>query len=215
MSEPVDAVAFDFDGTLADTHHAIQATMTQTFADFGIEPLAPERITAMIGLTLQRVFTEAGIAPDAIDRAVVRYREIFPGNLARVALFPGVSECLHELSEVGLSLGIVSSRGRVSLLDLLERLQIRALFREVLGDEDVVGKKPAPDFVLRLSERLAVPPARMLVVGDTTYDIEMGHAAGARTCAVTYGSHDALRLAAVRPTFAVDSLAGLYGLLSR
>jgi len=214
MSEPIDAVAFDFDGTLADTHHAIQATMAQTFADFGVE-LAPERVTAMIGLTLHCVFAEAGIAPDAIERAVVRYREIFPGNLARVVLFPGVLECLRELSAAGMPLGIVSSRGRVSLLDLVERLEIGPLFREVLGDEDVVGKKPAPDFVLRLSERLGVPPARMLVVGDTTYDIEMGHAAGARTCAVTYGSHDALRLASAQPTFALDSLADLYRLLSR
>jgi len=215
MSEPIEAVAFDFDGTLADTHHAIQATMAQTFVDFAVEPLAPERIATMIGLPLHRIFSEAGIASDAVERAVVRYREIFPGNLARVVLFPGVIECLRALSEAGLLLGIVSSRGRVSLLDLLERLQIRPLFREVLGDEDVVGKKPAPDFVLRLSERLAVPPASVLVVGDTTYDIEMGHAAGARTCAVTYGSHDALRLATVRPTFALDSLADLYRLLSR
>ena len=54
-----------------------------------------------------------------------------------------------------------------------------------------------------------------VVVGDTTYDIEMGHAAGARTCAVTYGSHDALRLASAKPTFALDSLAGLAEHLSR
>lgn len=215
MSEPIHAVAFDFDGTLADTHHAIQTTMAQTFADFSVAPLPPERVTAMIGLTLQRVFAEAGIAPDAIERAVVRYRELFPSNLERVALFPGVIEGLRELSAAGVLLGIVSSRGRVSLLELVERLAIGPLFREVLGDEDVVGKKPAPDFVLRLSERLAVPPARILVVGDTTYDIEMGHAAGARTCAVSYGSHGALQLASAQPTFALDSLADLHRLLSR
>lgn len=215
MSERIQAVAFDFDGTLADTRHAILATMTQTFADFAVVPLPPERVTAMIGLTLQRVFAEAGIAPDAIESAVVRYREIFPANIARVALFPGVVECLRELSAAGVPLGIVSSRGRASLLDLVERLEISALFREVLGDEDVVGKKPAPDFVLKLGERLELPPAGMLVVGDTTYDIEMGHAAGAQTCAVTYGSHDALRLAGAKPTFVLDSLADLRRLLAR
>jgi len=52
--------------------------------------------------------------------------------------------------------------------------------------------------------------ARMLVVGDTTFDIEMGHAAGARTCAVTYGSHDAERLRSVSPHYLLDSLDQLH-----
>jgi len=88
-----------------------------------------------------------------------------------------------------------------------------SLLRAVLGDEDARRKKPEPELVLKLAESAGVSPARVLVVGDTTYDIEMGHAAGAQTCAVTYGSHDRERLARVRPTYQLDSLAGLGALL--
>jgi phosphoglycolate phosphatase len=150
-----------------------------------------------------------------LDACVVRYRQCFPANAASICLFPAVRECLSELTRLGLALGIVSSRGRHSLLELLDRLQIRTHFREVLGDEDVQAKKPAPDFVLALGARVGVSPARILVVGDTSYDIEMGHAAGAHTCAVTYGSHDLDRLRRARPSHQLDSLSGLGALLAR
>lgn len=211
----IEVVAFDFDGTLADTRHAVVTTTQQTLAELGVPVLAAERIVAMMGLPLAQVFLEAGVPAGEAAGAVARYRERFPANLALVALFPDVLACLHELTAAGLTLGVVSSRGRVSLLDLLERLNVRSLFREVLGEEDVVGKKPAPDLVLALGQRLNVPPERILVVGDTSYDIEMGHAAGAHTCAVTYGSHDAARLVRAKPTHQLDSLAGLCALLKR
>jgi phosphoglycolate phosphatase len=92
---------------------------------------------------------------------------------------------------------------------MLEQLQVRTHFREVLAEEDVPGKKPAPDLVLELAARLGVSAARILVVGDTTYDIEMGHAAGARTCAVAYGNHPAARLREARPTHQFDCMSGL------
>jgi len=211
----IEVVVFDFDGTLADTSHAIVATTLQTLDELRLPPFSAERIVAMMGLPLAQVFIEAGVAPHATAGAVARYRERFPSNLARVALFPAVRECLSALSEARIPMGVVSSRGRHSLLDLLDRLRIRGLFREVIGEEDVVGKKPLPDGVLALSKQLGVAVERILVVGDTTYDIEMGHAAGALTCAVTYGSHDALRLSGVKPTYQLDSLAGLLGLLNR
>jgi phosphoglycolate phosphatase len=215
MRMGIDAVAFDFDGTLADTTTAIVNTAFQTLADLGLPPVTRERFVPMIGLPLRQAFIGAGVDAQAADACVLRYRTCFPAHAEFVTLFPAVRDCLEELTRRGLPLAIVSSRGRASLLDLLDRLQIREHFREVLGDEDVVRKKPEPDFLFELEARLRVPPARMLVVGDTSYDIEMGHAAGAPTCAVTYGSHDRARLQLSRPTHQLDSLSGLGALLAR
>jgi phosphoglycolate phosphatase len=211
----IDVVAFDFDGTLADTTSAILATAVQTLRELEHPPVPEACFVPMIGLPLKQAFLGAGVAPEAADACVVRYRERFRDHAGRVTLFPGVSACLEELTGLGVVMAIVSSRGRVSLFDLLERLRIRAHFREILGEEDSLRKKPEPEPVLKLAESLAVSPARVLVVGDTTYDIEMGHAAGAQTCAVTYGSHDAARLGRARPTYQLDSLTGLGALLAR
>jgi len=210
----IDAVAFDFDGTLADTTTAILATVFQTLQDLDLPPVTREHFLPMIGLPLKQAFLGAGVDPGAADACVSRYRERFSDNAGHVALFPAVRECLTDLSARGLRLGIVSSRGRKSLLELLDRLQIRAYFGEVLGDEDAERKKPAPDLVLTLGARMGVSANRILVVGDTSYDIEMGHAARAHTCAVTYGSHDSHRLRLAQPTHQLDSLSGLGALLA-
>jgi HAD superfamily hydrolase (TIGR01509 family) len=215
VGQSIDVVAFDFDGTLADTTSAILATALQTLRELEHPPVPEERFVPMIGLPLKQAFLEAGVDPQAADACVVRYRERFPDHAAKVALFPAVRACLDELTRLGLVMGIVSSRGRASLFDLIERLRIGAHFRAVVGEEDVLCKKPEPEPVLKLAATLGVSPARVLVVGDTTYDIEMGHAAGAPTCAVTYGSHDAARLERARPTYRLDSLAGLRALLAR
>lgn len=209
----IDVVAFDFDGTLADTTQAILGAALQTLAEFELPPIPPERIVPMIGLPLREAFLGAGVAVELTDACCARYRECFSDHVESIRLFPAVRECLHELSALGITMGIVSSRGRTSLYELLERLEIREHFRVVLGDEDAARKKPEPELVLNLTERLGVSPARVLVVGDTTYDIEMGHAAGAQTCAVTYGSHDIERLSQARPTYRLDSLSGLRALL--
>jgi phosphoglycolate phosphatase len=207
---PVAAVAFDFDGTLADTSVAVVATFTQTLRELGVAEFAPEQIVMRMGLPLGQVFLDAGVPYDRVDHAVARYRIHFGANSARIVLFPGVLACLQALGAARIPIGITSSRGRESLWALLEQLQIATRFAHVLGEEDALRKKPAPDLVLELAQRLSVPAARMLVVGDTTYDIEMGHAAGAQTCAVSYGSHDAKRLQGSNPHYMLDSLAELY-----
>ncbi|HEX6245721.1 MAG TPA: HAD family hydrolase [Polyangiales bacterium] len=208
-----DVIAFDFDGTLADTTAAILTTALQTLEALSHPPVERELWRPTIGLPLRQAFLGVGVPETAADACVLHYRERFLGNAREVALYPAVRECLEQLGALGLTLGVVSSRGRSSLGPLLDQLGIRDHFREVLAEEDVPGKKPAPDLVLELAARLGVRPERILVVGDTTYDIEMGHAAGAATCAVTYGNHDAQRLSGVRPTYQLDSLSTLANLL--
>jgi phosphoglycolate phosphatase len=204
------AVAFDFDGTLADTRHAIVTTVDQTLSELGVPLLAPEEIVVRMGLPLVAVFAAAGVPVELHAHAVLRYRARFLSNAGQVALFPGVLGCLQALAAAGIPLGIASSRGRTVLLQLVEQLGIASFFGAVLGEEDAAQKKPAPELVHVLAQRMQQPAARMLVVGDTTFDIEMGHAAGARTCAVTYGSHDLERLRGSKPHYLLDTLDGMH-----
>lgn len=188
-------VVFDFDGTLADTQGAIVATVLETLQQLGIEPLPVPTVVAHIGLPLAAVFRTAGADEAGANAAIAVYRERFVRHVDRVALFPGAAELLQALRDRGLPLGIASSRMRGSLLELVERLHLASLVDEVLGHEDAVQKKPAPDLVHAIAGRWSVPSERLLVVGDTTFDVAMGKAAGARVCAVTHGSHGAAELA--------------------
>lgn len=205
----IDVVAFDFDGTLAETSEAILITAARTFASLGLPPLARERFSGSIGIPLLEAFRRHGMPEAQLDEGVSVYRRLFPEALGSIRLFPGAHDCLVDLTALGLRLGIVSSRGRGSLDELLTRLDIAQHFEAILGQEDAARHKPAPDLLLSLGARLGVEPAHMLVVGDTSYDIQMGHAAGAVTCAVTYGNHGLDQLEPARPHHRLDSLHDL------
>lgn len=211
----IDVVAFDFDGTLADTNAAIVATVRGVFSAEGLGVVTKEQILPFIGLPLGEFYASVGVPRPRVPACISHHRVLFPGQVGLITLFAPVRACLEQLTAQGFTLAVVSSRGRHSLLDLIERLDVGRYFAAVLGEEDAVNKKPAPDLVLNVAARFNVSPDRILVVGDTTYDIEMGQAAGAHTCAVTYGNHDAARLATAQPHHQLDSLVALGALLGR
>ena len=79
--------------------------------------------------------------------------------------------------------------------------------------DDVTRNKPDAEPVLKLMEIFGVEAQEVLVVGDTTFDMEMGKAAGCRTCGVTYGNHDATRLAEAGATALADDFTVVAGLI--
>jgi len=210
---PPRAAVFDFDGTLADSQRAIFASMSATLAELSLPETSVERVSHQVGRPLHEALSALGVPDELLAHGVVRYRAIFPDYASEVRLFDGVQDCLDALAGASVPMAVASSRGRDSLHALLRQLGVHSLFASVLGEEDALRKKPAPDLVLALQAPLALPAEEMLVIGDTTYDIKMGQAAGAHTCAVTYGMHDAEALRAEQPTWLVDSLVSLPQLL--
>jgi len=75
---------------------------------------------------------------------------------------------------------------------------------EVFGGDCVHRGKPHPEMVQRARQRFRVARRRTLLVGDTSFDIKMGQAAGVATCGVTYGMHAPERLRALKPTYLID-----------
>ncbi len=191
-------LVLDFDGTLADTAAGIVATMTATFQEMHW-PLPPaEAIRATIGLPLEvSIARLADLEPGAnLQTAVDLYRRLFEtlGTQA-VTAFPHVRETLQMAHEKGITVAIATSRGSLSVRALCKQLGLAPYIDDYVAADDVAQKKPAPDAVLLLLQKTGIRPEETLVVGDTSYDIEMGIAAGCATCGVTYGNHDRGRLA--------------------
>jgi phosphoglycolate phosphatase-like HAD superfamily hydrolase len=86
-------------------------------------------------------------------------------------------------------------------------------FDLILGTEEPMPHKPAPDLLLACAKRLDRDPARGLMVGDTERDVLAGRAAGMRTCGVTYGVLGAEGLSPHAPDFLVDRFADVLPLL--
>ena len=202
----------DFDGTLADTAAGIVNTMAATFRECGLPVPEADAVRRTIGLPLpQSIGLLSGLQPgEALDRATATYRRLFEnvGSQA-VSAFPHVVDTLRRACDAGIATAIATSRGSASVRALCAQLGLAPYVRYYVAEDDIRHKKPAPDAVLLLLQRTGTRPEETLVVGDTSYDIEMGRAAGCRTCGVTYGNHDCEQL--VSADRLIDDFAQLAG----
>lgn len=207
------AIIFDFDGTLADTQRGILATAQEALRRMGRAPADPQALIATIGLPLKENFTRgAGLTDADADLAVTVYREIFEEvAVPTIHAFPGVDETLATLAARGVPMAVASSRGQHSLEMLMRHtgLDSHIPMQHVFGAETSARPKPAPDIVFVILGRLGVKAEETLVVGDTSFDIEMGRAAGCYTCGVTYGNQSPEQLAAASPNYLLDDLRKL------
>lgn len=189
--ENVRIMILDFDGTLGDTAGVIVKTMQATIKELGLPSRSDEQCAAMIGLRLIEIppvlFPECELDGEYYAST---YRRLFHdfNTDGAVELYPDVLETLVELKKRGIILTIASSRSKASLTEYVSALGLESVISFVLGADDVKDGKPAPEAVNRTLEKFGFLPEEALVVGDTTFDIQMGKAAGTRTCGVTYGN---------------------------
>lgn len=207
----IKAILFDFDGTLADTAPAIVATMQRTFADMGLPIPSADAIKATIGLPLAECCRIAGnLTKEGGEEAAAVYRPLFGLYAADyTAIYPEVKDTITWLHEHGVRMAICTSRGAVSLDQILTAREIDFGFETRVTADDGLTPKPAPHMVLALLDRMGLSADETLVVGDTTFDITMGNSAGCRTVAVTYGNHIREKLETADPTFIIDNFGAL------
>lgn len=206
-------IIFDFDGTLADTTRGITETFQATMEKMGHPRVDEARIRGVIGLPLKENFTKgADMSSEDADRAVDIYRELFFEIAPKtIVLFPGVLETLRTLSARGIPMAVASSRRSDSLKMLMKDLGIAEYISldNVVGADNVAHAKPAPDLVYAVCAKMGFKPEDCLVVGDTTFDIEMGHNAGCHTCAASWGNQSADCLAGASPDYIIDDIRNL------
>ncbi len=215
MKTNFNAIFFDFDGTIADTVNGILATMTATFKELHLPVPPQDAMKSTIGMLLGDALQQLGNLDDSQRVIAVKtYQRLFREvELPNTRIFPGVSQTLQILKSRGVKMAIVTSRGIESLRLILTQNSILEYFDELVTRDNGFKPKPAPDMVNYLLQKMNLAPSDVLVVGDTTFDIDMGTAAGCKTCAVTYGNHSAERLATSKCDWMVgrfDEIAEVY-----
>ena len=186
-------VMLDFDGTIARTIPAILHASEKMLKmhGYGIDPVQVER---NFGLALPEAFRCFANDPDIDDRTmeqmIVEFNDIYRNECEPlIELFDGVDVTLDALKRAGVTLLIASNNIRSVLERLTTRLNIAHYFDGIICADDVVNTKPAPDIALLALERYNVKGNEALVVGDSTYDMEMGRGADCHLCGVSFGSH--------------------------
>jgi phosphoglycolate phosphatase len=209
--EHFDLVVFDWDGTLSDSTAAIARAIQDAAADLGLP--VPDDATAshVIGLGLHEALARAvpTLAPERVPEFSARYRVHYFAREAELVLFPGARELIAELRAAGALLAIATGK---SQRGLQRALQASGLAGEFVASRcaDQTHPKPHPAMLLELTEELMVQPARTLMIGDTTHDLQMAEAAKTAAVGLTQGAHPHDQLAACRPLALFDSLPELH-----
>ncbi len=188
-------VVFDCDGTLVDSQHMIAAAMEAAFAGHDLPPPHRSEILAVVGLSLTqavgRLVPDA--APAEIEALADSYKSAF-GVLRRQEahkepLYPGVREALKHLhARHDVVLGVATGKSRRGLAAVLEREGLGSHF-VTLQTADTHPSKPHPAMLQAAMAEAGAEAHRTVMVGDTTYDIDMARMAGAHAVGVAWGYH--------------------------
>ena len=191
MGPTTKSIILDFDGTLGDTTEVITRTMQATIKELGLPCRTDSECAATIGLKLVEIppalFPETDLNPQTFTSTYRRLFHIFNADGA-VKLYPNVQETLHKLHSRGYILTIASSRSHTTLDVYISKLGLSDIITYVVGGEDVTAGKPDPEAVNMTLGKLGLRADETIVVGDTSFDIDMGRNAGTKTCGVTYGN---------------------------
>jgi phosphoglycolate phosphatase len=196
MTAPLRLVVFDCDGTLIDSQHMIVAAMNHAFDAHGIETLPRERVLSIVGLSLDEAIEV--LVPHVELPLRRRLTESYKGAFFELRtrkelaepLFPGVRAALDLLaSRENLLLGIATGKSQKGLRHALETHGLRDYF-VTLQTADDAPSKPHPEMLRRAMLETGVSPADTVLIGDTTFDMEMARAAQAHALGVEWGYHE-------------------------
>ena len=206
-------VMLDFDGTLACTIPAILHASEKMLGMHGYE-IDPVQVERNFGLALPEAFrcfaNDDSIDDKTMKQMVLEFNTIYRNECEPlIELFDGVAETLDALKKAGVILLISSNNIREVLERLTSQLDIAKYFDGIICANDVVNTKPSPDIALLALERYNIKAEEALVVGDSTYDMDMGRGAGCHLCGVTFGSHSGEMLRGKGANYVIDHFSEL------
>ena len=222
-------VAFDLDGTLVDSAPGLTAAVDNALYALELPMAGEERVVTWIGngadVLIQRALTWArqeraalraaqgkpsvdhDDIPQAEQQAILR--KLFDRYYGEVAeegsfLFPAVADTLGALHAKGLPLALVTNKPTPFVAPILSSLDIAKYFTVVIGGDDVKNKKPHPEPLLLVAEKLGLAPAELLFVGDSRNDIQAAKAAGCSSIGLTYGYNYGEPISLSEPDYIFD-----------
>jgi pyrophosphatase PpaX len=197
-------LVFDCDGTLVDSYPLIEQAFAHVMRTHRLDESARELFRQSRGLPLPEQMKR--IAPETWEDLVATYRSV-DSQLGHGRVFRGIPTLVRKLYRAGVPLGVVSCKRRALVDAELEAADLRHYFEVVIGYEDVVPPKPAPDPLLAAIDRLRLSRTNVIYVGDSMVDLQAGRAARVRTVLAAWGLTPEARLAfrhhrlwAVRPS---------------
>ena len=206
-----DLIAFDWDGTLFDSTQIIVRCIQQAVCDVGGQEPTREAAAYVIGLGLMQALAHAApdVPPEKYPELGARYRHHYATHFNDLSLFEGVLPLLDALKARGHLLAVATGKSRRGLDETLESVELRGVFDGSRTADETAGK-PDPLMLHELMAQFGLPASRILMIGDTTHDLQMALNAGCASVGVSYGAHEPATFTVLNPLHVAHSVQDLH-----
>jgi phosphoglycolate phosphatase len=183
-------VVFDLDGTLIDSRRDLADAANALIAELGGAPLTEDQVAAMVGegagVLVRRLLRATGLAADA-RTALARFLELYDDRLlVHTRPYDGIPETLAALA-AGTPLAVLTNKPTRATERILSGLGLSGYFRDVIGGDTPLGRKPDPAGLVELMSRAGARLDETWLVGDSRIDLETARRAGVCICLARYG----------------------------
>jgi phosphoglycolate phosphatase len=214
-------VIFDCDGTIVDSQAGIVLSMNHAFKSLHMTPPTRAQTLSVVGLSLPEAFSV--LAPEAeyetrrelSDRFKGAFRELDHDPADSEGLYPDAKDIINALAARGdLILGIATGKSKRGVDRLIANENWHGVFATIQTADDHPSK-PHPSMIERAMLETGINPEKTIMIGDTTYDIEMARAANVGALGVTWGYHHRDELTDAGAHIIIDDYTALPEALNR
>jgi len=210
---------FDFDGTLIDSAPDLALAINHTLKSIGHKAFSQDTIRSWVGNGAQTLVKRALSGKSEVDenidevlfkKALDIFLSFYAQNVCvATKAYPNVKSTLEKLKNKGYRLTIVTNKPYEFIEPILEGLELDALFELLVGGDTLAVKKPNPEPLLYVCEKLDVTTDETLMIGDSKNDILAAHAASIQSIGVSYGYNYGEDIGIYKPDLIVDDFADI------
>lgn len=189
MQKQFDLIVWDWDGTIADSTGMITQALVSAAAQVGLPALATSAASSIIGLGLREAIHAlyGDISATQAQALAAQYSKNYYAGESNIPLFAGAVDTIKRLNKGGFKLAVATGKGRRGLNLALEHCALTHYFHATRTVDECFSK-PHPQMLHEIMETLVVLPERTLMIGDTSYDLQMAKNAGVSAVGVSYGA---------------------------
>lgn len=207
-------IVWDWDGTIMNSTPTIVECLQKACVDLGEKVPNQEQASHVIGLGLHESihYLLPHLPEKKYPLMLERFRHYYLGVDHKLVLFPGIMELIQALKTKGHLVAVATGKPRQGLDRTLKMHQLEGFFHDT-KTADESRAKPHPQMLQELMDSWRVPANKMLMIGDTTHDLQMAKSAGVDSIAVTYGAHSKEKLQTLEPLLCVETVQELQSYL--
>ncbi len=215
MKNRFDLIVFDWDGTLIDSIDWIVNCLQSAARHCGCNIPEDQAAKDVIGLSIANAFSNLfpGVDQEMVMKLAASYQQTYLSwEISRNDLFPGVYDMLVELKNSGYQLAVATGKTRTGLQQALRATATEDLFN-ITRCSDETASKPDPLMLHEIVQYTNVGYERTLMLGDSSYDLQMAMNAQISSVAVLCGAHPKAILQQYHPLMCVQQPAELLNII--